>query len=75
MNARYYEGTTGRFISQDGNELILSGLREEKKLNEQTEKNLKEEVGAISDIKEELLMISKKLELLEKKADNNHKIL
>ncbi|MES2930635.1 MAG: hypothetical protein V4665_02525 [Patescibacteria group bacterium] len=65
---------TGAFTSSFiGSELILSGLRGEKKLNERTEKNLKEEVGAIGDIKEELLMISKKLELLEKQANNNHK--
>ena len=68
--------TTGAFTSSFiGNELILSGLRGEKRLNEKTEANLKEEVTAISDIKEELVIISKKLEVLENKASQNHRIL
>jgi hypothetical protein len=67
---------TGAFTSSFiGNELILSGLRGEKRLNERTEADLKDEVSAISDIKEELMEISKKLEILEKRADNNHKSL
>jgi len=65
---------TGAFTSSFiGNELILSGLRGEKRLNEKTEADLKEEVVAISDIKDELVIISKKLEVLEKKASTNHK--
>lgn len=56
----------GAFISSFiGNELILSGLRGEKKLNEKTETELKGEVGAIAEIKEELAFITKKLEQLE----------
>ncbi len=67
---------TGAFTSSFiGNELILSGLRGEKKLNERTEADLKNEVNSISDIKEELFVISKKLEILEKKAESNHKSL
>jgi hypothetical protein len=64
---------TGAFTSSFiGGELILSGLRGERRLNEKTESDLKEEVIAIADIKEELTIISKKLELLEKKAHQNH---
>ena len=67
----YFGGAfTSSFI---GNELILSGLRGEKRLNERTESDLKEEIVEISDIKEELWVISNKLELLEKKAHVNHK--
>lgn len=69
-------GVTGAFTSSFiGNELILSGLRGEKKLSERTEVNLKDEVSAISEIKEELVMMSHKLELLEKQADSNHRQL
>lgn len=65
---------TGAFTSSFiGNELILSGLRGEKKLSERTEAELKSEENTISDIKDELVLISKKLEILEKKASNNHK--
>jgi hypothetical protein len=61
---------TSSFI---GNELILSGLRGEKKLSERTEEDLKNEVTAIADIKDELIIISKKLEILHSKAHENHK--
>lgn len=60
---------TSSFI---GSELILSGLRGEKKLSERTESDLKDEVMAIGDIKDELAIISQKLEILEKRAHNNH---
>lgn len=60
---------TSSFI---GNELILSGLRGEKKLSERTEEDLKNEVTAIADIKDELILISKKLEILHTKAHQNH---
>lgn len=67
---------TGAFTSSFiGNELILSGLRGEKKLNERTEAELKDEASAISDIKDELLAISHKLEILKKQVDTNHKNL
>ena len=66
--------TTGAFTSSFiGNELILSGLRGEKKLSEKTEVDLRNEVTAISDIKDELSIISKKLEILQKQAHENHK--
>jgi hypothetical protein len=59
---------TGAFTSSFiGSELILSGLRGEKKLNQKTEAEIKEEVLDINEIKEELILISKKLEKLEKK--------
>ena len=57
---------TGAFTSSFiGNELILSGLRGEKRLNQKTEGEVKHEVRAISDIKEELANISQKLDELE----------
>ena len=59
---------TGAFTSSFiGSELILSGLRGEKKLNQKTEAEIGEEVLEISDIKEELILISKKLETIDKK--------
>ncbi len=65
---------TGAFTSSFiGNELILAGLKGERKLTEKTDAELKSEVSAISDIKEELIIISKKLEILEKQAYKNHK--
>ena len=64
---------TGAFISSFiGNELILSGLRGEKKLTEKTEGEVKNEVRAISDIKDELRNITKTLEQLEKKVLEHH---
>jgi len=67
---------TGAFTSSFiGNELILSGLRGEKKLNQRTEIDLKNEVFAIADIKDELVMISNKLEILQKQIHKNHKNL
>lgn len=60
--------TTGVFVSNFiGNEIILSGLRGEKKLAEKTADELKTEVGAIAEIKQELAKISKKLNNLSKK--------
>lgn len=62
---------TGAFISSFiGNELILSGLRGEKKLSERTESEVKTEVSAIADIKRELGIISQKLEQLETIREN-----
>lgn len=65
---------TGAFISSFiGNELILSGLRGEKKLTEKTEGEVQNEVRAISDIKDALLTIEDKIEDLEKKVRDHHK--
>lgn len=62
---------TGAFTSSFiGNELILSGLRGEKKLNQKTEAEVQTEVIEIADIKDELEIISRKLSLLQKQ---NHK--
>ena len=64
---------TGAFISSFiGNELILSGLRGEKKLTEKTEGEVKNEVRAISDIKDELRNVTQTLEQLEKKVLEHH---
>ncbi|MFZ2072447.1 MAG: hypothetical protein WA101_03005 [Minisyncoccia bacterium] len=63
---------TGAFTSSFiGNELILSGLRGEKKLNQKTEVELKNEVQSISEIKEGLRNISDQIEQLEKKIREN----
>ncbi len=65
--------TTGAFTSSFiGNELILSGLRGERRLNERTEADLKSEINTIGEVKEELVYISKKLEKLEKEAGRTH---
>ncbi len=67
---------TGALVSSFiGGELILSGLRGERRITEKAETDLKEEVSAIADIKDELEVVSKKLELLQKHADQNHKHL
>ena len=66
---------TGAFISSFiGNELILSGLRGEERLNKKTESEVKSEKKTIIFIKDELEDIRKKIEELEeisnKKNDN-----
>ncbi len=62
----YFTGSfTSSFI---GNELILSGLRGEKRLNERTESEVKTEIINIAEIKDELIIISKKLEILQKQS-------
>ncbi len=60
---------TGAFTSSFiGNELILSGLRGEKKLNQRTETTIETERVEISDIKDELEIISRKLAILQKQT-------
>lgn len=45
--------TTGTFVSEFiGKEIIISGLRGEKKLSEKTEKELRTEISAIAEIRE-----------------------
>lgn len=62
---------TGAYVSSFiGNELILSGLRGEKRLTEKTEGEVQGEVRAISDIKEALKSIENKIDDFEK---NTHK--
>jgi divalent metal cation (Fe/Co/Zn/Cd) transporter len=64
---------TGSFISSFiGNELILSGLRTEKKLAEKTDADVQSEFKAIADIKEELNQISEKFEELETQVRDHH---
>jgi len=54
---------TSSFI---GNELILSGLRREKRLNEQTKSEIKTEEQVVLDIKQELGLVSEKIGELER---------
>ncbi|MEO5646007.1 MAG: hypothetical protein ABIO57_02980 [Candidatus Paceibacterota bacterium] len=62
---------TGAFVSSFiGNELILSGLRGEKKLNQKTETEVKTESTSIAEIKDELAQITQKLEELEIQISN-----
>lgn len=64
---------TGAFISSFiGNELILSGLRGEKRLNEKTEEEVRTEVNAIAGIKESLKGINQTLEQLENRVLEHH---
>jgi len=59
---------TGAFTSSFiGNELILSGLRGEKRLNQKTEVEVKEEEQSITDIKNGIKNISEEIEKLEGK--------
>jgi len=63
----------GIFVSSFiGNEIILSGLRGEKKLAEKTEMEIKTESGAIAEIREEVKKISGKLENIEKNSKTKH---
>jgi len=60
---------TGAFTSSFiGNELILSGLRGERRLEERTGEEVKSEIIAIADIKDELVQVSRKLDALEKQS-------
>ena len=64
---------TGSFISSFiGNELILSGLRGEKRLSERTETEVETEVRAVSDIKDSILALEGKITDLEKKVHDHH---
>jgi hypothetical protein len=55
--------TTGALVySFIGNEIIISGLRGEKKIAEKTETEVKEEVSDINEIKYQLRKISEQLE-------------
>ena len=63
-----------RFISCFiGNELILSGLRGEKRLTEKAEGELQNEVRAVSDIQEALKNIESQMGQLETKMRDHHK--
>lgn len=57
---------TGLFISNFiGNEILISGLRGEKKLTEKTETEVRTEAGVILNIKTELDDVSERLKKLE----------
>ncbi|OGF89673.1 hypothetical protein A3I27_00865 [Candidatus Giovannonibacteria bacterium RIFCSPLOWO2_02_FULL_43_11b] len=65
---------TGAFISSFiGNELILSGLRGEKRLNQKTEVEVRSEMTAITDIKNSIKEINRTLDQLEQKMLENPK--
>jgi len=58
---------TGVFVSNFiGNEIIITGLRGEKKLTEKTEQEERFEVGAIKDIREEVRKIAEQLDDLDR---------
>lgn len=58
---------TGLFVfGFIGNEVIISGLKGEKKLVEKTEEEIKAETGAIKEIKKEVQEISRHLDEMEK---------
>lgn len=60
---------SGSFVSSFlGNEIILSGLRGEKKLTERTEKEVRGEIGAIADIRSQVTAISLKLDARQRPA-------
>jgi hypothetical protein len=60
---------TGAFTSSFiGNELILSGLRGEKRLTQKTESEVKTEEQFVVDIKEELEKMTEKVEQLEREV-------
>lgn len=62
---------TGAFVSSFiGNEIIITGLRGEKKLTEKTEVEVRTEVGAIADIKAETLRIGS---MLDKEYVKHHR--
>src|SRR3989338_664945 len=64
---------TGAFISSFiGNELILSGLRGEKRLTEKTESEVETEVRAVSDIRDSIVGLEHKVTELEKRFHDHH---
>jgi len=64
---------TGAFISSFiGNELILSGLRGEKRLTEKAESEVEIEIRAVSDIRDAIMGLEHKVGDLEKKVRDHH---
>ncbi|OHA18415.1 MAG: hypothetical protein A2664_00525 [Candidatus Taylorbacteria bacterium RIFCSPHIGHO2_01_FULL_46_22b] len=64
---------TGLFVSFFvGDRIVLSGIRQEKKVIEKTEEEIKSESVAISEVREELKLIEKGIEKLEKIERHNH---
>lgn len=63
--------STGLFVfGFIGNEVIISGLKGEKKLAEKTEEEVKTETSAIKEIKEEVEKIADRLDNIEKDLEN-----
>ncbi len=59
--------STGLFVSGFiGNEIIITGLKGEKKLTEKTEEEVKTETGAVKEIKKEVKEMSRLLGEIEK---------
>jgi len=60
---------TGSLVSSFiGNEIIITGLKGEKKIAEKTETEIKDEIGDIDEIKSELRSISEKIEKIRKSS-------
>jgi hypothetical protein len=65
---------SGVFVSELlGKEIIISGLRGEKKLARRTEAEVRTEAGAIGDILQEVHAISHRLEKIEERLDKEEK--
>lgn len=65
---------TGIFISSFiGNEIIISGIKGEKKIVEKTEFEIQSETESIDFIKNELVAISGRLKKIEDDFNNKHK--
>ena len=58
---------TGLFVSFFiGDELIIAGLKEEKKISEKTEEEINNEEMTLQELKKEIRLLSKKLGAIEK---------
>ncbi len=65
---------TGVFVSNFiGNEIIITGLRGDKKISEKTEQDVRMEVGAIGEIRREARAIAERLERLERALGEKRK--
>ena len=62
----------GLFVSEFiGSEIIISGLRGERKLTERTETEVRTETGAVGEIRHDMRIIMRHLEDLEQKANGS----
>lgn len=62
--------STGVFVSNFiGNEIIITGLRGEKKLTEKMKQETRLEVGAIGEIREEMMKVSEQLDAIERSVE------
>ncbi|MFA6585568.1 MAG: hypothetical protein WCS86_00175 [Candidatus Paceibacterota bacterium] len=62
--------STGLFVFDFiGSQSIISGLKGEKKLEEKTEEEVREETGTIKEIKDEVKKISRHLDEIEKELE------